>query len=500
MKRLVYSLVLLSVFLTSVFPADAAEKEERSWQDETFYYVMTDRFHNGSRENDKEINNNDPLAYQGGDFAGMIDKLDYIKDMGFTSIIISPIFENAEGGYHGYWITDFFKTEPQFGTKEELNELVKQAHDRELKVLVDFPIAQISPSHPWTEEEGKADWFVSKAAKAEEEWLGETAVLNLENREVQEELIRAGEWWIDQVNIDGYYLSQASQAPLSFLQAFSEQVKSRYPDAFLVGEGSEGTDMDAYEESGLDAFMNMALSTSLRSQFKNVNEPSGKADALLTESPDSKQLMSANFLDTNKTARFTKEAVEENMFPGTRWMLGLTYLYTIPGVPVVTYGSEIALNGEEGVDSHGLLSFKEDDELISHIQDIGRLRQDLPALTRGTYEPIYNENGMVVFKREYQDETIIVAINNTDETQQVAIPAEELHRNKELRGLLAGGLVRPQEDQFTIITDRETSEIYALADKTGVNIPFITALAAVYVIFIAFLYIVWKRGRSARSD
>ena len=83
----------------------------RQWEDEVIYSLMVDRFYNGESKNDLDVNLNDPLSYQGGDFKGIMDRLDSLKDMKFTAIQLSPIFANEEGGYHGEWITDHYKTE-----------------------------------------------------------------------------------------------------------------------------------------------------------------------------------------------------------------------------------------------------------------------------------------------------------------------------------------------------------------------------------------------------
>ena len=86
---------------------------------------------------------------------------------------------------------------------------------------------------------------------------------------------------------------------------------------------------------------------------------------------------------------------------------------------------------------------------------------------------LYEQDGMAVYKREYQEETSVVAINNTTETQTVAIPAEELAGgadNKELRGMLNGDLVRDKDKQYTITIDRDESEIYVLSEKSGINL------------------------------
>jgi alpha-amylase len=110
---------------------------------------------------------------------------------------------------------------------------------------------------------------------------------------------------------------------------------------------------------------------------------------------------------------------------------------------------------------------------------------------------LYEKDGMAVFKRHYKDETTVIAINNTEKTQKVHITNDQLAPGKELRGLLAGDLVRSDRDGYDIIINRETAEIYALADKTGINVPFIVTIVAVYVLFMLFLYLVKKRSKQA---
>src|SRR4051812_4041869 len=110
MKKMM--LLLMTTFLFSSLPAHAiVKKENRLWQDETVYSIMVDRFNNGDLKNDVDVNTKDPLAYNGGDFQGIIDKLDYIQEMGFTTIRLTPIFDNVKNGYHGYWVNDFYKTD-----------------------------------------------------------------------------------------------------------------------------------------------------------------------------------------------------------------------------------------------------------------------------------------------------------------------------------------------------------------------------------------------------
>ncbi|SEG10522.1 alpha-1,6-glucosidases, pullulanase-type [Thermomonospora echinospora] len=124
---------------------------------ERFYFAMTDRFANGDRRNDTGGLSGDRLTtgfdpkdtgfYQGGDLAGLIDRLDYVKGLGSTAVWITPVFQNrpvqgagaaASAGYHGYWITDFTRIDPHLGTNAEMKKLVREAHKRGMKVFFDI--------------------------------------------------------------------------------------------------------------------------------------------------------------------------------------------------------------------------------------------------------------------------------------------------------------------------------------------------------------------------
>lgn len=142
------------------------------------------------------------------------------------------------------------------------------------------------------------------------------------------------------------------------------------------------------------------------------------------------------------------------------------------------------------------MSFWAKEELIEFIGRLAEIRSQHPALTHGTMELLYEKDGMLVFKREYQDDTIVVAINNTSEDQTAVIQAADLQDGKELRGLYGTDMVRSENGEYKIIVDREMTEIYDLVDKSSYNIPFIIALFAVFGFFIVFMYAAWKRGKN----
>ncbi|TQF05708.1 pullulanase-type alpha-1,6-glucosidase [Kitasatospora acidiphila] len=136
--------------------AVAGQADRHDLTREQYYFVLPDRFANGDQGNDtggitgtRMQNGFDPTDkgfYHGGDLAGVIDKLDYIKGLGTTAIWLAPIFKNkpvqgtgasASAGYHGYWITDFTQVDPHFGTNDQLKELIAKAHQRGIKVFFD---------------------------------------------------------------------------------------------------------------------------------------------------------------------------------------------------------------------------------------------------------------------------------------------------------------------------------------------------------------------------
>jgi glycosidase len=507
MKKGLFALILIPFLLFYAFPVGAVEKEERKWQDETIYFLMVDRFNNGDATNDLDMNVKDPLSYHGGDFQGIIDQLDYLKDMGFTAIWMTPIFDNADKGYHGYWIKDFYQTDEHFGSIETFKKLVKEAHKRDMKIILDFVANHVAPSHQWVTDPSKEAWFHENKGignwenqqELENGWIYGLPDLAQENPEVEQYLLDAAEWWITETDIDGYRLDTVKHVPVSFWEKFSKKVKETKEDFYLLGEvwSNDPNYIAQYDKAGLDGFVDYPLHEQLRTAFA---KPDQTLDWLFTNWKRNNSIyedpyLMGTFLDNHDVVRFTQDIVQNRENPGTRWKLALTFLYTTPGIPIVYYGSEIALNGGKDPDNRRQMSFKTDKELIDYITKIGELRGTLPSLTRGTMELLHEEKGMAVYKREYEDEVAIVAINNTSKTQHVTLTSKELETGKELRGLLANDLVPSKDEKYKLVLDREEAEIYVLAEKSGLNVSYFIMMGLVNGLFFLFLYLVWKKSR-----
>lgn len=117
--------------------------EVEDWRDEIIYQILVDRFANGDRGNDYDVNFNDLARYQGGDWQGLIDRMGYLEELGVTTLWISPVVRNVNtdanvDGYHGYWAQDFGDVNPYFGSLATLQELVREAHRRDMKVIIDI--------------------------------------------------------------------------------------------------------------------------------------------------------------------------------------------------------------------------------------------------------------------------------------------------------------------------------------------------------------------------
>ena len=499
-KRVCMVLFFLALF-SNTLAVGAAEKEERKWQDETVYSLMIDRFNNGDQTNDTGVDINDPNGYHGGDFQGIIDQLDYIKEMGFTAISLTPIFANEDGGYHGYWVNDFYQTDERFGSNDLFNKLVDEAHKRDMKVILDFVSGYVGPNHPWVNDPTKKDWFREEQEEVNEESIP-LPKLNHENPEVKQYLIDAAKWWIKESDIDGYLLDSVGEVPTSFWVDFTNEVKSVKKDFFLLGEvtTNDPVKMESYAETGIDGFVDFSLNEELRKVFPKPDQSFGELFKRLEQNEELglNSYLMGTFMDNHHTVRFTRDMVENNEHPGPRWKQSLTYLYTTPGIPIVYYGSEIALDGGNSPDNRRQMNFRTDKELIDYMAKLSRVRSQLPSLTRGKMELLYEQDGMAVYKREYQEETSVVAINNTTETQTVAIPAEKLAEgadDKELRGMLNGDLVRDKDKQYTMTIDRDESEIYVLSKKSGINLFYLISLGVVLLSFFVFLILVSKRSR-----
>lgn len=474
LKWLPMAIVGLLLFCTA--PPAAAEGKS-SLSDEIIYDVLVDRFFNKGIENDVQVDSRNPEAFSGGDFAGLNSEMQYIKDMGITLLSIGPVFSSTS--YDGKEAEEFSSLEPRFGTEEEFKEVIKRAHELDLKIMVDIPTQNLSPYHIWRSE--NPDWFKENADG--------TVALDTSNLDVQEALIDAIEEFLTIYNIDGLRLQSSNELDSGFIERFSASMKNTR-DVYIIGDSA------MEPQKGLDAVVVPGIEENLRNRYKKFNP-----DVPETPIPWSEVEGNLIQVDSLNSARFTSDVVKENGFPPTRWNLLMFQLLTMPGIPVIQYGSEIAVNGIDQPYNHPILDLGVDDELIDHITNLTSLRNDSEALRTGDTEILHDEAGWMVYKRSNQEESWIIAINNSSSTKSFTLPADVVGANKELRGLFESNVVREgEEGGYKITLDRELGEAFNVIERQGFNKAYIGALITLYVSFLTFLWFAWRIGKKRRTQ
>ena len=244
---------------------------------DVIYLLMPDRFSNGDTQNDfvedlrAGTDRTLPGMRHGGDFQGIINKLDYLKDLGVTAIWMTPVFINdmpevaggygnqVYGAYHGYAATNFYKTDPRFGTNEKYKELVDKTHQNGLKVVMDIIHNHTGDKHWWMKDLPSKDWYnVSSnhgntnyetavandpyASKYDLEHLTEAPFvkempdLNQNNPLVDRYLIQLSYWWIEFSGIDGMRMDTYPYASKEPMARWAKAVTNEFPNFNIVGE------------------------------------------------------------------------------------------------------------------------------------------------------------------------------------------------------------------------------------------------------------------------
>ncbi|ARF18268.1 alpha-amylase family glycosyl hydrolase [Sporosarcina ureae] len=449
MKRII-GLLATCMLALSIAPSAFADTD-RSFSDESIYDLLVDRFNNGIESNDFDADAKNPAIFNGGDFAGISNRLQHLIDMHFTMISVGPVFKTAS--YDGNEVLDYDEIEPHFGTAEEFTALIEEMHANDLKIMADFPL------------------------------VGEVS-----NPAVQQELLESAVQFVSDYELDGLRLTLLDQADTGFLNDMIEAVKEANAGLYVItNEQSDASfdSMPAEERSAAiqESFVQVDPDTSSLNQFSN--EDTGK---LLQ-------------FDDLTGPRFTYKMVELRQFPPTRWKVATVAQFMLPGVPLVPYATEIAVNGKEAPESHPFFNFKTDMELHDWIGDLNTLRNDSETLRTGDFKLLHNEDGFVVFERSSDEETWIIALNNTSEVQKFELDPAVFGDKKKFRGVLGQDLIKMTKDnKYPLVLERELAEIYIVEEDKGFNTPYLIASILVVILFGLFLYMVIRKGKQSRTE
>ena len=380
-----------------LLPREGTNKNTVGFSSADVVYLITpDRFVNGDTSNDNEngfedkVNRKDKGGRHGGDIQGIINHLDYISDMGFTSLWITPMLENAmpKNSYHGYAITDFYKVDPRFGSKDLYRSMVKKANEKGLTVIMDMVANHIGLNHWWMKDLPSQDWInqwpeytetnhrksiILDPYAAEEDrkiffdgWFVRTMPdLNQKNTELATYLIQNAIWWIEYSGISGIRMDTYPYPDMEFMNDWSAAISKEYPLFTVVGEEwSTNPSQVAYWQEGkenyngykshLKSVMDFPLQNALVNSLNN--EKSWASSWIELYETLAQDYVYANpnnlmiFSDNHDMSRMYTQ-LNENY---DLYKLALVYLATTRGIPQIYYGTEI-LKTNPGSDDHGII-------------------------------------------------------------------------------------------------------------------------------------------------
>lgn len=377
--------------------------------------------------------------YFGGDLPGIIQKLDYLADLGIECIYLNPIFQ-ADCN-HKYATIDYFSVDPDFGTNEDLIHLVKKAHDLGIRIILDGVFNHCGHNFPpFVDflEKGKAspysDWFLpihfhADGTLDQYEGFGDLSLmpkLRTATPAVREMILKVMVYWVETAQIDGWRMDVADEVePLSW-QLLCADFKQRYPDKLLLAETWTDANRLIGHGNQFDCAMNYAFRDALSDFFASRSIDTFQFDHrinhLFSKYNEEVTPLMYNLIDSHDTPRFLTIAEKDKR----RLKLAVAFQMTSLGAPAIYYGDEIGMEGRDDPDCRGVMKWNPKDQdldLLSFYKTLISLHKQEKALKFGSFISILCEsNGIYGFQRTFEDETIYGILNNSDKEISVDLP------------------------------------------------------------------------------
>jgi len=466
-----------------------------SWaKDAVYYYIFPERFRNGDRSNDPKVGVNTfhdkPIEFHsnwldkpyrpgsgdgsdkyasndfyGGDLAGIIEKLDYIRDLGANTIYMTPVFRAASN--HKYDAADYRHIDPSFGKDDDFNRLTAEAAKRGIRVIPDaslnhtgsdsfyfdrfgkydtngaFRNAKINPSSPY------ASWYTFKPNEAapDKQYTGWTGAMDLPELNKASPDFRNFAYgakdsimniWLDR-GAAGWRMDVAPWVPDDFWREWRKAVKGHRPDALTIAE----TWFDASKY-----FLGDTFDSTMNYIFRNtvLDYAAGiKADVIyhniemMRESyPQQSFFALMNLLSTHDVARslhyfgdIEGATPEQTALAKQRMRLAVFFQMTFPGAPAIYYGDEVGMTGgDDPLNRAGYpwadVGGKPDNAMLADFKAMTAMRKQYPVLRHGSLAaPLLLDENVIVLARKDGASEAIVATNNAEvaRTVSVALPA-----------------------------------------------------------------------------
>lgn len=460
---------------TSEKPADSDR-----WKNQILYFPMTDRFHDGDPENNFDVNKTEPYAFHGGDLKGLTEKLDYIKDLGATTLWVSPMAENTRVlnlpgrdifGYHGYWIKDHYQVEPRQGQLEDAKKLVSEAHKRGLKVVLDVVLNHTGYDHPFVTDPSKRGWFHQHGDirdwddpfQRENGDLAGLPDLAQENPETYNYLLENTRWWVEEVGFDGVRLDAVKHVSIDFWRRFVPDLKEKVGrELFVMGEVFHGDPafQAPYQHAGIDHIYDFPLYYGIRDTFGFGQSARKLAHHFEQDRLYRDPSAMVTFLDNHDVPRFLHETHGHGR---ERLKNALSFLTAARGIPMLYYGTEAGMIGGEDPYNRHDMEFGKDPELAEYVKNLNQVRSGTPALQYGQQLEMWQDDDIFAFARRHQDQEVVAVFNVREHGQHRRIPLREgspLRDGSVLKDSISGRTVTVRDGHLEVDLDRLSGAIF----------------------------------------
>ncbi|WP_373731602.1 glycoside hydrolase family 13 protein [Bacteroides heparinolyticus] len=498
---------------------------------DVLYMLMPDRFANGNTKNDQlkgmqpyRTDRSKPSLRHGGDIEGIRQHLDYLTQLGVTALWFTPVLENNSpdrngfSTYHGYATTNYYRVDPRFGTNDEYRNLIKEAHDKGLKVVMDMIFNHCGFEHPWVSNMPSKDWFnqpdyrnnylqtsykltpvldpyASEVDMREtvDGWFVPTMPdLNQKNPHVITYLIQNSIWWIETAGIDGIRMDTYPYADRHAMAQWMAQLNDEYPNFNTVGEtwvteapytaawqgstahdatGSQKKKDDSHLKTVMDFAFFDRINTAKKEETDNwwngLNRIyNGLVYDYLYERPA--DVMA--FIENHDTDRFLGNGCDTLALKQA-----LALLLTMNRTPQLYYGTEVLMNGtKEMTDGNVRKDFiggfpqdrrnaftkegrtAEENAMFDWLSRLLHWRKGNTVITQGRQTQFIPYQGIYVLARRHEGKTVLTILNGTNRRAEMAVARyqEVIGQTKTATDIMSGKAVKL--DQNITLSPRQT--------------------------------------------
>ncbi|WP_050794307.1 alpha-amylase family glycosyl hydrolase [Paenibacillus curdlanolyticus] len=433
------------------------------WDEARIYFLLTDRFNDGDDTNNFNVDKTALEAYHGGDFKGLIEKLDYLKDLGINTVWISPIVDNndfnqsttiKQYGYHGYWAKNFEALDEHLGDLNTFKQLIDTAHDKGIKIMVDVVLNHtgygLKPgdTNPNVSADDKARFDgMLRTDGSMDEVKGELAGLpdfKTEDPAVRAKIIEWQTSWLERAKtdrgdtIDFFRIDTYKHVEDTTWKAFKNALTQINPKFKMIAE-NYGASIDnqggALRSGSMDSLLDFDFNNRAEQFVKGGIEDVESYMEHRNELMDNTATM-GQFLGSHDEEGFLSEHVG-----GDKGMLKVAAALqiTAKGQPVIYYGEELGQSGRKGDFDNGIYNENrydmawdkltdpaavEEQALHAHYQKLLQVRAAYSKVfAKGTRTKVAggDSDGYLVFDRAYQGDHVLVGLNTTTTAKSVTI-------------------------------------------------------------------------------